>query len=318
MKILLTGGAGFIGSHLAERLLREEHRIEIIDDLNDYYSPDLKRRNLEEIRKTGDFRFHHADIRDTEAMGRVVQEFRPDAIVHLAARAGVRPSLEQPLLYEQVNVFGTMALLEAARTCGVKKFIFASSSSIYGNANHVPFRESDTNNLPISPYAATKLAGEKICFTYSHLYGLDVVCLRYFTVFGPRQRPDLAIRKFVEKIERGEPITVFGDGSSGRDYTFVTDTVDGTVRALHYPARYEIFNLGNSRPLTLNQMIAAIEGVLGKRAEIQRREDQPGDVRLTCADIEKARRLLGYDPRIPFVQGLEEFVRWMRSRPLPG
>lgn len=318
MKILLTGGAGFIGSHLAERLLREDHCLEIIDDLNDYYSPHLKRRNLEEIRRAGEFRFHHADIRDAEAMGRLVGEFRPQAIIHLAARAGVRPSLEQPLLYEQVNVFGTMALLEAARAWGVNKFVFASSSSIYGNADQAPFRESDTNNFPISPYAATKLAGEKICFTYSHLYGLDVVCLRYFTVFGPRQRPDLAIRKFVAKIERGEPVTVFGDGSSGRDYTFVADTVDGTVRALHYPARYEIFNLGNSRPVTLNEMIAAIEAVLGKRARIERLEEQPGDVRLTCADIGKAQRLLGYDPKTPFARGLEEFVRWMRSQPLPG
>jgi UDP-glucuronate 4-epimerase len=311
MRILLTGGAGFIGSHLAERLLRQDHTLEIIDDLNDYYSPVLKRGNLDQIRRAGQYRFHQTDIRDIEAVGGIVAAFEPEAIVHLAARAGVRPSLEQPLLYEQVNVAATIGLLEAARAHGCGKIVFASSSSIYGIANQVPFREDDTNNLPISPYAATKLAGEKICFTYSHLYGLNIVCLRFFTVFGPRQRPDLAIRKFVERIRLGQPIPVFGDGSAGRDYTFVDDTVDGIVRALHHDTRYDVFNLGNSHPVSLSGMIAAIEEAVGRKAVIDRQPLQPGDVPITYADIGKARRLLGYDPATPFRDGIAAFVAWM-------
>ncbi|MEZ5404574.1 MAG: GDP-mannose 4,6-dehydratase [Bryobacteraceae bacterium] len=310
MKILLTGGAGFIGSHLAERLLGEGHTLEIIDDLNDYYPPALKLANLDAIRRKGDFVFHRIDIRDTAAAAGVVAALRPDAIIHLAARAGVRPSLEQPLLYEQVNVLATIGLLEAARTHGVRKIVFASSSSIYGIANQVPFREDDANNLPISPYAATKLAGEKICFTYSHLYGLSIVCLRFFTVFGPRQRPDLAIRKFVERISRGEPIPVYGDGSAGRDYTFVADTVDGIVRALHHDTRYDVFNLGNSHPVALRDMIATIEAVTGRKAIVERQPDQPGDVPITYADIAKAQRLLGYNPSTPLRDGIEAFVAW--------
>ena len=314
MKILLTGGAGFIGSHLAERLASEGHRLAIVDDLNDFYSPDLKKANLEAVGRAGAFEFHHADIRDTDNTMRLVGEVRPDAIIHLAARAGVRPSLELPLLYEQVNVQGTMGLLEACRVHGIRKFVFASSSSIYGIANTVPFREDDFNNLPISPYAATKLAGEKICFTYSHLYGIDCICLRFFTVIGPRQRPDLAIRKFVERIERGQTIPVFGDGTTGRDYTFVSDTVQGIRAALDYDARYDIFNLGNSHPITLNTLIETIEQVLGKKAQIERLPDQPGDVPITYADISKARRALHYNPQVPFAEGIAAFVRWHRAQ----
>ncbi|MEP7367255.1 MAG: GDP-mannose 4,6-dehydratase [Acidobacteriota bacterium] len=313
MKVLLTGGAGFIGSHLAERLLREGHSIGIVDELNDYYAPRLKEENLRTIRATGDFDFHQADVADADRMDQITASFRPDAIVHLAARAGVRPSLEQPLLYERANILGTMTLLEASRRHGVKKFVFASSSSIYGVANQVPFREDDTANYPISPYAATKLAGEKICYTYSYLYGISIVCLRFFTVFGPRQRPDLAIRKFVERIDRGDPIPVYGDGSSGRDYTFVADTVDGIVRALHHETKYDIFNLGNSSPVTLNEMIAAIEDAVGKKAVIDRQPDQPGDVPITFADIGKARRMLGYSPSTPFAEGVVRFVAWWRA-----
>ena len=314
MRILVTGGAGFIGSHLSERLLREGHTLTIIDDLNDFYSPAVKRANLEAVRRIGPATFHEADICDQETVLAIGREQKPDAIIHLAARAGVRPSLENPLLYEYVNVRGTMALLEMARQVGVPKFVFASSSSIYGIANRVPFTEEDGVNLPISPYAATKLAGEKICFTYSHLYNIQTVCLRFFTVYGPRQRPDLAIHKFTRLITQGNPIPVFGDGSSGRDYTFYTDTVEGVLAALHYDCRFDVFNLGNSHPVDLNTLIRTLEKSLGKEAAIQRLPDQPGDVPITYADISKAQRLLGYSPRVPFREGIDAFVAWFLKR----
>jgi len=313
MKILLTGGAGFIGSHIAERLLREGHPLTILDDLNDFYPPDWKRRNLDAIRLTGPFTFHQDDIRDASAIARIMAGNRPDAVIHLAARAGVRPSLKQPLLYEQVNVQGTISLLEACRHEGVAKFLLASSSAVYGIANQAPFREDDFRTLPISPYAATKLAAEKVCFTYSHLYQIGIVALRFFTVYGPRQRPDLAIRKFTGSIERGEPIQVFGDGSSGRDYTYIDDIVQGVMGALSYETAYDIFNLGNSHPVDLNTMIRTLEECLGKPARIERLPEQPGDVPLTYADIGKAGRLLGYKPRTPFPEGIEKFVRWRRD-----
>jgi UDP-glucuronate 4-epimerase len=313
MRVLVTGGAGFIGSHVAERLLRERHQVVIIDDLNDFYAPDLKRMNIEQVRRAGPIQFHEVDICQAKTVSQIVAANPPDAVIHLAARAGVRPSLSDPLLYEQVNVQGTISLLEACRRYGVRKFVFASSSSIYGLANRVPFIEDDHHNLPISPYAATKLAGEKICFTYSHLYGIRVVCLRFFTVYGPRQRPDLAIRKFTEMIDRGQPIPVFGDGTSGRDYTFVDDTVDGIMAALSYDTQYEIFNLGNSHPVTLNTFIATLEEALGQKAQIQRHPDQPGDVPITYADISKAQRLLNYQPQTPFSDGIQKFIEWYRG-----
>lgn len=313
MKILVTGGAGFIGSHLSERLLREGHSVAILDELNDFYAPALKQANLASVRLVGPVDFVQADICDESAVFDLMRRQGTEAVIHLAARAGVRPSLEQPLLYEQVNVRGTMVLLEAARQLGVKKFVFASSSSIYGLANQVPFSEADNLNLPISPYAATKIAGEKIAYTYSHLYHLPVVCLRFFTVYGPRQRPDLAIRKFTQLIEAGRPIPVFGDGSTGRDYTFVDDIVDGIVRALHHECAYDIFNLGNSSPVVLRDLIATLENVLGKTAQIEWLPDQPGDVPITYADISKARRLLGYEPRVPFRDGIRRLVEWYRS-----
>lgn len=316
MKVLVTGGAGFIGSHLSQALLGQGHRVSIIDELNDYYDPALKLANLAEIRSTGEVAFHQADISDEERIPAILAEEQPDAIVHLAARAGVRPSLEQPLLYERANVHGTMVLLEACRRLGIRKFVFASSSSIYGIANRVPFSEDDHLNLPISPYAATKLAGEKICYTYAHLYDLKVVCLRFFTVYGPRQRPDLAIRKFIESIEAGRPIQVFGDGTSGRDYTFVDDTVSGIIAALHHDCRFDVFNLGNSRPISLNEMIAAIEEAVGRQAIRVACPEQPGDVPITFADIDKAQRMLGYAPQTPFVDGIRKFVGWQRSQRL--
>ena len=314
MRILVTGGAGFIGSHLCERLIGEGHQVFVIDDLDDFYAPALKQENLVCIRAAGSFGFYECDIRDQERVHSILADTRPEVIVHLAARAGVRPSIADPLLYESVNVRGTLVMLEGARKLGVPKFVFASSSSIYGIANRVPFSEEDQVNLPISPYAATKLAGEKICFTYSHLYRLPVVCLRFFTVYGPRQRPDLAIRKFTEMIGEGRPIPVFGDGSTGRDYTFVGDTVEGILGAIAHDCAYEVFNLGNSHPVTLTSMICTIEQALGQTATIQRLPDQPGDVPITYADIGKARRLLGYSPSTPFEEGIRVFVEWYRSR----
>jgi UDP-glucuronate 4-epimerase len=314
MKVLITGGAGFIGSHLSQALLGQGHRVSIIDELNDFYDPALKLANLQEIRSTGAVSFHQADISDEERIPAILAAEQPDAIVHLAARAGVRPSLEQPLLYERANVHGTMVLLEACRRLGIRKFVFASSSSIYGIANRVPFSEEDHLNLPISPYAATKIAGEKICYTYAHLYDLRVVCLRFFTVYGPRQRPDLAIRKFIESIAEGRPIQVFGDGTSGRDYTYVADTVSGIAAALGHDCRFDVFNLGNSRPVSLNEMIATIETAVGRQAVRVRCGEQPGDVPITFADIGKAQRVLGYSPRTSFVDGIRKFVEWQRSR----
>lgn len=313
-RVLVTGGAGFIGSHLCQRLVAQGDEVTILDELNDYYSPALKQENLAAVLDTGAVRFFRHDICDAERVERIFQEVRPEAVIHLAARAGVRPSLEQPLLYARVNVEGTTALLEASRKAGVRKFVFASSSSVYGVANRVPFSEEDLTNLPVSPYAATKLAGEKICYTYSHLYGISVVCLRFFTVYGPRQRPDLAIRKFTESIDAGRPIPFFGDGASGRDYTFIEDTVQGILAALDYGCSYDIFNLGNSHPVSLSAMVETIEAALGQKAIIQRLPEQPGDVPITYADISKAERLLGYSPKTPFATGIERFVEWYRRR----
>ena len=314
MNILVTGGAGFIGSHLSERLLRDGHSVTIVDDLNDFYSPDRKRANLLAIQSAGEFTFHQADICDEEQMFAIGAKGSFDAIIHLAARAGVRPSLEQPLLYEQVNVRGTMVLLELAKRYGIGKFVFASSSSIYGVANRVPFSEADSVNQPISPYAATKIAGEKICFTYSHLYGIQAVCLRFFTVYGPRQRPDLAIHKFTDLIERGKPVPMFGDGTRGRDYTYCTDIVDGIVAALHYKCDFDVFNIGNSSPVDLSTMIQTLADSTGKKVDLQRLPDQPGDVPITYADISKARDLLGYAPKTTFRQGIDKFVAWYREQ----
>jgi UDP-glucuronate 4-epimerase len=309
-RILVTGGAGFIGSHLVQHLLAAGNEVSVVDDLNDFYPPEFKRQNLQEIGKSTHLRFYSCDICNVARIAEVLSETTPDIIVHLAARAGVRPSLEQPLLYERVNVGGTMVLLEAARAHAVRKFVFASSSSIYGIANQVPFREDDTMMLPISPYAATKIAGEKICYTYSHLYGMQVVCLRFFTVYGPRQRPDLAIRKFTEMIDCNQPIPVFGDGSSGRDYTYVDDIIQGLIAACDLECSYEVFNLGNAHPIDLNTLIRTIENHLGKRAVIRRLPSQPGDVPITYADISKAERMLGYLPTTSFSQGIEKFVSW--------
>lgn len=313
MRTLVTGGAGFIGSHLSAKLLDDGQEIAIIDELNDYYAPALKLKNLDEVRKHGATHFVQADICDREAVERLLGEFRPDTMVHLAARAGVRPSLENPLLYQRTNVEGTTVLLEEARRHGVERIVFASSSSVYGAASRVPFSEDDAVRWPISPYAATKIAGEALCHTFSHLYGMKISCLRFFTVFGPRQRPDLAIRKFAESIEAGRPIPVYGDGSTGRDYTFIADIVSGISAAMKLEAKFEVFNLGNSHPVLLRDMIATIEEVVGKRALIDRQPEQPGDVPITYADIGKARRILGYQPETSLKEGIRQMVEWLRA-----
>jgi UDP-glucuronate 4-epimerase len=314
MKILVTGGAGFIGSHLCERLVRDGHSLAIIDELNAFYDPAEKHANLDALRALGEFAFLAAPIEDEAAVTAFFEQTRPEAVIHLAARAGVRPSLEQPLLYESANVRGTLVLLEAARRTGTRRFLLASSSSVYGVANQVPFREDDDSLRPISPYAATKIAAEKLCFTYSHLYGLSVACLRFFTVYGPRQRPDLAIRKFMERIDSGQSIPVFGDGGMGRDFTFIEDIVAGVLAALAFDSPFDVINLGNSSPVLLRDMIAALETVLGKRALIDWQPEQPGDVPVTFADITKARRLLNYSPATPFAEGLARQAAWLRAR----
>jgi UDP-glucuronate 4-epimerase len=318
-RILLTGGAGFIGSHVAEALLRRGASLAIADNLDNFYSAAWKEANLGDVRRAGVFEFFESDISDAEQMRVLFAEARPDAVIHLAARAGVRPSIEQPRLYEHVNVAGTVNLLELCREFHIPKFIFGSSSSVYGVDSHAPFSESQGVLRPISPYAATKLAGEMFCHTYSHLHGLPTICLRFFTVFGPRQRPDLAIHKFTARIERGEPLPIFGDGESGRDYTYVGDIVQGVLAAVDYTpaetaeAPFEVFNLGNSRPVKLNELIAALERATGKKATRVQQGEQPGDVPLTWADISKAGSLLGYKPKTTLEEGLTKFVAWYRA-----
>ena len=318
-RILLTGGAGFIGSHLAEALLRNHARLSILDNLDDFYSPELKKANLEAIRKIGPFDFFEQDICAMDVMRETVAGIRPDAIVHLAARAGVRPSIERPRLYEQVNVAGTLNLLELCREFQVSRLIFGSSSSVYGASSRAPFSEEQSGLRPISPYAATKLAAELLCYTYAHLYKLPVMVLRFFTVYGPRQRPDLAIHKFVARMEAGKPLPIFGDGESGRDYTYVDDIVAGVLGALEYDfsstdgAPFEICNLGNSKPVKLSELVGMLERATGKKAIVQREAPQQGDVPLTWADISRAGKLLGYRPQTSLEEGLKKFVAWYRT-----
>lgn len=320
-KILLTGGAGFIGSHLAEALVRGGAKLTIVDSLDPFYSPAWKRANLEDVRRAGRFDFTEADICHAPRVRELFRAFRPDTVIHLAARAGVRPSIEQPQLYERVNVSGTLNLLELCREFRVQNFIFGSSSSVYGASSKAPFVENEMNLQPISPYAATKIAGEMLCCTYAHLYPISMISLRFFTVYGPRQRPDLAIHKFTALIEAGKPVPVYGDGTAGRDYTYVTDIVAGIFGALEFTppvvdgARFEIFNLGNSHPLTLNEMISAIEKATGHKAKRSPQPMQPGDVPLTWADLTKSKAALGYAPTIAFEEGLQSFLDWYRSVP---
>jgi UDP-glucuronate 4-epimerase len=312
MRILVTGGAGFIGSHLVEKLLADGHAVAILDDFNDFYDPEIKRENIATVSR--EVAVHQVDLRDSGSVRNLFHREKFEAIAHLAARAGVRPSILHPQLYYDTNVAGTLHLLEAARVTGVERFIFASSSSVYGISKTVPFSEEIHLTQTISPYAATKIAGEFLCSTYSHLYKMPVVALRYFTVYGPRQRPDLAIHQFTRRIHEGKPIDQFGDGTTRRDYTYVDDIIQGTMAALRYEgALFEVFNLGESETIELKDLIAAIERELGKKAKINHLPEQPGDVPLTCADITKAKRLLGYAPQTPFSQGLPRFVKWFLS-----
>jgi UDP-glucuronate 4-epimerase len=312
MKVLVTGAAGFIGSHLCERLLGEGSVVLGVDNFDDFYGPQIKRSNIAGCLKNKNFQLVEADIRDLAAMDEIIGR-DIDIIVHLAARAGVRPSIAQPLLYADVNVNGTTVLLEAAKKQRIGKFIFASSSSVYGNNEKVPFSEDDNVDFPISPYAATKKACELICHTYHHLYGISVTCLRYFTVYGPRQRPDLAIHKFASLIEQGKAIPVYGDGTMSRDFTYIDDIIDGTVAAMEKCAGFNIYNLGESRPITVNDLIAEIEKALGKKAVKEHVPPQPGDVERTCADVTKAVSELGYNPKTKIEDGLEKFVTWLRE-----
>ena len=310
--ILVTGGAGFIGSHLVDRLLGEKSwRVTVVDDFNDFYAPDLKRGNVREHLEEPAYRLIEADIRESAEMERIFDETEFDAVVHLAARAGVRPSLTEPLLYAETNVSGTLNLLEQARTHGIRQFVFGSSSSVYGINAKIPFSEEDTIRQPISPYAATKAAGELLCHTYSHLYGLRTVCLRFFTVYGARQRPDLAIHKFARLISEGRAIPVYGDGTTRRDYTFIEDIIAGVRAAVDYSETlYEVFNLGESRTVELRELIELLEKELGRKAVIDRQPMQPGDVPQTFADITKARRLLGYNPQVEIEEGIHRFIEW--------
>ena len=314
--ILVTGGAGFIGSHLVDSLLAEGGwAVTVIDDLNDFYSPEIKRENLASAKQNPNFEFVEQDIRNSEKMREVFDRTEFDCIVHLAARAGVRPSLCQPKLYAETNIDGTLNLLELARDFEVKQFVFGSSSSVYGINSKVPFSEDDRIHQPISPYASTKAAGELLCHTYSHLFDIRTVCLRFFTVYGARQRPDLAIHKFSRLITEGKPIQIFGDGTTRRDYTYIDDIIQGVRAAMDYDgAMHEVFNLGESETTELSHLVELLEENLGTKAIVDRQPMQPGDVPVTFADISKAKRLLNYDPATKIESGIPKFVEWFQNQ----
>jgi UDP-glucuronate 4-epimerase len=316
-QVLVTGGAGFIGSHLCQRLLREGYNIVCLDNFDTFYDPAIKRENLEEVQATegdGTFQLVEGDIRDTGLLEGLFKRSSFELVIHLAARAGVRPSLQQPLIYEEVNVAGTLNLLEVCREFGVMDLIFGSSSSVYGNNSKIPFTEKDRLEAMISPYAVTKRVGELFCYAYHHLYGLNIFCLRFFTVYGPRQRPEMAIHKFARLILQGERIPLFGDGTSRRDYTYIDDIVDGVMGAVRNLEGYDVFNLGESQTVPLRKLVSLLEQALDKKAVVEELPEQPGDVPITYADISKARRLLDYEPQVGIEEGVERFVRWFRNR----
>ncbi len=314
MRLLITGGAGFIGSHLADRRLARGDRVVALDDFNDFYDPDRKRANVAPHAADRNYRLVEGDIRDRSLLARLFEEEAFDAVLHLAARAGVRPSIAQPVLYEEVNVVGTLRLLEAAVARRVPRFVLASSSSVYGVNSKLPFSEDDPIERPISPYAATKRAAELHAFAFHHIHGLEITCLRLFTVYGPRQRPEMAIARFISCLEEGRPIPFFGDGGSRRDYTYIDDVVDGIEAALFRPISFDIINLGGSHPVTLAGLVEALEAVTGRRAVLDRRPDQPGDVPVTYAAVDKARRMLGFTARVPLEEGLKRSVAWYREQ----
>jgi len=313
VRLLITGGAGFIGSHLADRRLARGDRVVVLDDFNDSYDPDRKRKNVAPHAGNPSYRLVEGDIRDQALLSRLFEEERFDAVLHLAARAGVRPSLARPILYEEVNVLGTLGLLEAAVARGMPRFLFASSSSVYGVNSRLPFSEEDPIARPISPYAVTKRAAELHVFAFHHVHGLAAVCLRFLPVYGPRQRPEMAIARFVRCLEEGVPIPFFGDGGSRRDYTYIDDIADGVEAALAAPLSFEIINLGGAHPVTLSQLVTALESATGRTAILDRQPDQAGDVPVTYAAVEKAQRLLGFRARVPLEEGLRRSVAWYRK-----
>ena len=313
-KVLVTGFAGLIGSHLTEKLLSEGYSVIGIDDSNDYYDSKIKERNIAFFQNDKNFSFNKGDIRNKELIEQLFQKYKPEIVVHLAARAGVRPSLSQPLLYEEVNVLGTLNLLEASKNNNCKKFIFGSSSSIYGECKNIPFQETESELNPISPYGVSKLTGEKYCYSYHHLYKLPIICLRFFTVYGPRQRPDLAIHKFTKLIDEGKPIPVFGDGLYKRDFTYIAEIIDGIMASMDYTKTdFEIFNLGESHTTSVVDLVKLLESAIGKKAVIDWQPVQAGDVPLTYADVSKAEKLLGYKPKTKPEEGIKKFVEWYSS-----
>ena len=322
MNILITGGAGFIGSHVSETLLTQGHDLHIFDNFNDYYNPAYKYENIKSIEHTAkhcgkSVSIFKGDIRDASALETCFENQAFDAVIHLAACAGVRPSIEDAPLYMDVNINGTVQVLECMKRHNVKKLLFASSSSVYGNNKKAPFSEVDAVDNPISPYAATKKAGELICHTYHHLYDINIACLRFFTVYGPRQRPDLAIYKFADKLYKGETLPFYGDGTMGRDYTYIDDIVSGILGALSWISsnskRFDVFNLGESYPVSLTDMVKTIENASGKTAEIKRLPVPPGDVDITWADISKAKEVLRYNPSTHFDVGVKQFIAWFEE-----
>ncbi|MBA7466983.1 UDP-glucose 4-epimerase [subsurface metagenome] len=314
MNILVTGGAGFIGSHICEKLIDLNHKIICIDNFNNYYNPKIKENNLKNIIDNKNFTLYRLDILNKEKINEIFSAQKINIIIHLAARTGVRPSLSNALLYEAVNVQGTINLLEACKDYGIKKFIFASSSSVYGDNKKVPFSEDDNVDNPVSPYAATKKSGELICYTYHYLYEISILCFRLFTVYGPRQRPEMAIHKFTRHILEEKPIEVFGDGTSSRDYTYIDDIIPGIISSLDKINGYEIINLGNSKPINLLKLINLIEKEVNRKAVIKYADAQPGDVFTTYADIRKAKKMLKYQPETSIEEGIENFIKWYKKK----
>jgi len=311
--VLVTGGAGFIGSHFCERLLREGIQTICLDNFDDFYDPAMKHRNVSALKASPLFDNYEGDIRDRPFLADLCRRYRFDAVVHLAARAGVRPSIKNPLLYEEVNVRGTLNTLDVCREFRIQRFVFASSSSVYGENTRIPFSEEDPADFPVSPYGATKRAGELLCYVYHRLYDIDIVCLRFFTAFGPRQRPEMAIHKFTRLIDHRKAVPMYGNGGSLRDYTYIDDIIDGLFKAFVKNRGYEIYNLGESRTTKLVDLIQMIQRALGKEAAIRELPDQPGDVPVTCANITKARKKLGYNPRFDVDEGIYRFIEWYRN-----
>jgi UDP-glucuronate 4-epimerase len=310
MEILVTGAAGFIGSHVCEHFIELGHSVVGLDNFDIFYPKKIKQLNLTGLSGRKEFIFYEADIRDSEQLNRAFTSHKIDAVIHLAAKAGVRSSIESISDYYDVNVNGSISLLEAMRLNKVKKMIFASSSSVYGNNQNVPFSESDFVDNPISPYASTKKSGELLCHVFTHLYGFDITCLRFFTAFGPRQRPDLAIYKFTKLIDEGNPVPFYGDGSTARDYTYINDIVNGISCALNNLGGYRVYNLGESKVIFLSDLVRTIEKLLQKKATLKLLPLQSGDVRITHADVSKAKKEIGYDPKFSFKEGMKEFVQW--------